>query len=263
MMPLFSRTPWLSIRPVLVSTEKVPLGSATSASVAKAGVQTRPARSVPQSPCSPTKDCLSKKVVALAFVPVPALKPFSSLNSTALPPPISSLPLNMMDPGLAKCVRDGPPPFKPTPPQTDPEILTEDWAYAGLAEAATTTQVTTHLFITKLLCSLLSTRTDGHEPAPDRRRPGRRTRACQSDRPGCPSDSRETGLADESTSVEVGVAQRHLNGGQPLEIMGDGHFVGHAHAAVHLDGLLADELQRLAHAHLGGRDQFAALIRRG
>jgi hypothetical protein len=76
----------------------------------------RPARSVPQSPCRPTKACLSKKVVALALVPVSALKPFSSLNSTALPPPRSSLPLNMMDAGPAVCVRVGPPQFTPTPP---------------------------------------------------------------------------------------------------------------------------------------------------
>src|SRR3954452_3314158 len=60
--------------------------------------------------------------------------------------------------------------------------------------------------------------------------------------------------------VVVGVTERVLDHGQALEVVADLRLHGHADAAVELDRLLSDELQRLADLHLGRGDGVAALL---
>ena len=67
-------------------------------------------------------------------------------------------------------------------------------------------------------------------------------------------------LRHEAPQVMVGVAQRQFDHGQALEVVRGRQFVGHAHAAVQLDRLLADELHRLADPELGGRHRAPALV---
>ena len=64
----------------------------------------------------------------------------------------------------------------------------------------------------------------------------------------------------DAAEVVVGVAKGVFDHGQPLEVVADLGFLGHADAAVKLDRLLADEFQRLADLHLGGRDRGGALL---
>src|ERR1700761_9569415 len=59
--------------------------------------------------------------------------------------------------------------------------------------------------------------------------------------------------------VVVGVAELGLDHAGALIVVADGHLVGHAHAAVQLDGVLADELAGLADLHLGRRRGLGAL----
>ncbi len=54
-----------------------------------------------------------------------------------------------------------------------------------------------------------------------------------------------------AAQVPVGVAELALDHRHALEEVADIEFVGHAHAAVNLDGVLADELAGLADLHLG------------
>ena len=61
-----------------------------------------------------------------------------------------------------------------------------------------------------------------------------------------------------AAQVVVGVAKGVFDHGQPLEVVADLGFLGHADAAVKLDRLLADELQRLADLHLGRGDRGRA-----
>lgn len=51
--------------------------------------------------------------------------------------------------------------------------------------------------------------------------------------------------------VEVDVAELLADHGEAFEVVADVEFVGHAHAAVDLDGVLADELAGLADLDLG------------
>src|SRR5690606_20695502 len=56
----------------------------------------------------------------------------------------------------------------------------------------------------------------------------------------------QLGVAAE---VPVGVAELAFDHGDALEVVADIEFVGHAHAAVDLHGVLADELAGLADLH--------------
>ena len=58
----------------------------------------------------------------------------------------------------------------------------------------------------------------------------------------------------------VGVAEGHVDHGQPLEVVADLGLHGHADAAMQLDRLLADELAGLADLHLGSGDRGRALL---
>ena len=58
---------------------------------------------------------------------------------------------------------------------------------------------------------------------------------------------------DEALGMEIGVAEGQVDGGQALEIMADDEFVRHAHAAMDLDGVLADVAACLADDDFGGR----------
>lgn len=49
---------------------------------------------------------------------------------------------------------------------------------------------------------------------------------------------RESG---EARQMMVRVAPGEVDGGQAFEVVAHQHFIGHAHAAVQLDGLLGDE----------------------
>src|SRR2546430_12573731 len=59
----------------------------------------------------------------------------------------------------------------------------------------------------------------------------------------------------DAAEVVVGVAKGVFDHGQPLEVVADLGFLGHADAAVKLDRLLADELAGLADLHLGRGDR--------
>ena len=59
--------------------------------------------------------------------------------------------------------------------------------------------------------------------------------------------------------VMVDIAVERIEHGQPLEVMADIEFVGHAHAAMKLHRLLADEAAGLADLHLGRRGRLLAL----
>ena len=61
--------------------------------------------------------------------------------------------------------------------------------------------------------------------------------------------------------MEIRVAERQVDRGQPLEVMADDQLVGHAHAAVQLNRLLADEAARLTDRHLGCRQRAPTLAR--
>src|SRR5665213_649535 len=56
--------------------------------------------------------------------------------------------------------------------------------------------------------------------------------------------------------AELGLDQRRA-----LEVMADRHFLGHAHAAVELDGVLADEAAGAADLDLGRRDRLGPVMR--
>src|SRR5579859_5372444 len=62
--------------------------------------------------------------------------------------------------------------------------------------------------------------------------------------------------------VVVDVAKLALDDGGALEVVADGHLVGHAHAAVQLDGVLAHEAAGAADLHLGGRQCLGPLVGR-
>src|SRR3984893_10174160 len=64
----------------------------------------------------------------------------------------------------------------------------------------------------------------------------------------------------DAAQVIVGIAKGVLDHGEPLEIVADLGFHGHADAAMQLDRLLADEFQRLAHPHLSRRLRGGALL---
>src|SRR5271170_4410816 len=58
----------------------------------------------------------------------------------------------------------------------------------------------------------------------------------------------------------VGVAKGVLDHGQPLEVVADPGFLGHADAAMELDRLLADEFARFADLHFRRRHRGGALF---
>src|SRR4051812_11642530 len=64
----------------------------------------------------------------------------------------------------------------------------------------------------------------------------------------------------DAAEVVVGVAKGVFDHGQPLEVVADLGFLGHADAAMKLDRLLADELQGFSDLHLGGGDRGGALL---
>src|ERR1700754_5165665 len=64
----------------------------------------------------------------------------------------------------------------------------------------------------------------------------------------------------DGAEVIVGVAKAVLDHGQPLEVVTDLGLHGHADAAMELDRLLADELQRFADLHFRGRKRRGALF---
>src|SRR5690242_18173621 len=63
--------------------------------------------------------------------------------------------------------------------------------------------------------------------------------------------------------VVVGGAEFVLHGGETFEVMPDGEFFGHPHAAVQLDGLLADEAGGPPDRGLGGGHRTRARHRFG
>src|SRR5882724_8590673 len=81
--------------------------------------------------------------------------------------------------------------------------------------------------------------------------PGMTERACGLHQPARVGDAAE---------VVVGVAKAVFDHGQPLEVVPDLGFLGHADAAVKLDRLLADELAGLADLHLGGGHRSGAFL---
>ena len=60
----------------------------------------------------------------------------------------------------------------------------------------------------------------------------------------------------------LNIAVQHVQHGEALEVVADIQFIGHAHAAMDLHRLLADEAAGLADLHLGGGDGFLAPDRR-
>ena len=70
----------------------------------------------------------------------------------------------------------------------------------------------------------------------------------------------------EAFAVMGGVAERDLGGAGALQEEPDVVLVGHADAAVHLDGLVRDKMQRFGGARLGQRcefgDSIAAAVKR-
>src|SRR5262249_58383586 len=59
-----------------------------------------------------------------------------------------------------------------------------------------------------------------------------------------------SGRGPELLEVELAVAQQRLAQGQSLVVVADRQLVGHAHPAVQLDGLAADESRRARCLHL-------------
>ncbi len=84
-------------------------------------------------------------------------------------------------------------------------------------------------------------------------------RACARNDGECVTYNQPARIRD-AAEVVVGVAKGVLDHGQPLEVVADLGFLGHADAAVELDRLLADELAGLADLHLGGGDRRGALF---
>ena len=63
----------------------------------------------------------------------------------------------------------------------------------------------------------------------------------------------------EARQMVIGIAEGEVDHGEPLEVVAHDEFIHHAHTAVHLHGLLADQSACLPDVRLRGGDGASAL----
>ena len=73
--------------------------------------------------------------------------------------------------------------------------------------------------------------------------------------------SRCVGEGGERGQMMIGIAQLGLDHCEAHEVMADRQFIGHAHAAMQLNGGLTDKFRSTAHTHLGSMQCPCARVR--